>query len=134
MIEVAVIFDKEGKPLYWSTGRGASIEDSRSFWDVIWENRDKIQGIAHTHPWVGPTQPSGTDITTWEAIEKGLGIGLLWPIITMSHEHYFMLNICTGKVVEANLDLSMMKKFVECEDWKNCIDKLRELSRGVDHG
>lgn len=91
MIEVAVVFDTTGKPLFWPQlqGTGASIPDSRSLWEVIWEKRAVMGGIAHTHPWTGRPAPSGTDLTTFAAIELGLGTRLVWPIVTMDHFEFF---------------------------------------------
>ncbi len=85
VIEVALVFDVEGRVLYWHLppGRsGGAIPDSRNLWEVLWENRERLGGVAHTHPWYGDTGPSGTDVTTFAAIEAGLGKRLLWPIVT----------------------------------------------------
>jgi len=83
MIEVGVVIDKNGVPIYWHLppGRsGGSIPDSRQLWDVIWEHRDRIMGFAHSHPGSGPTGPSQTDLTTFLAIEQALGKRLCWWI------------------------------------------------------
>lgn len=87
MFEVALIFDRHGRTIAWhepKDGTSVSIPDSRPLWDLIWENRDRIGGIAHTHPFPGEAQPSVTDTTTFRAIEQGLGRNLLWPIVTMT--------------------------------------------------
>ena len=89
MKEVALVFGKDGSPIHWLDGAsGVAIPDSRNLWDVIWENRALLAGVAHTHPWEGTTGPSGTDLTTFVAIEKGLGKRLIWPIVTMTHVVY----------------------------------------------
>jgi hypothetical protein len=83
MIEVGVVIAKDGNPLHWHQppGRtGGSIPDTRELWDVIWENRDIIQGFAHSHPGSGVPGPSHTDVTTFRAIEKALGKALDWWI------------------------------------------------------
>jgi hypothetical protein len=92
MIEVAVIIDKDGAPLHWrgtTDSSGGYIPDSRPFWDVIWSLRNEIAGIAHTHPWSGNPCPSPTDLSTFEAIELGLGKRLVWPIVTMDRYGFF---------------------------------------------
>lgn len=83
MIEVAVVIDNGGRPIYWHLpeGRtGGSIPDSKDLWQVIWENRDKINAVAHSHPGRGTPGPSTTDITTFLAIEAALGKRLAWYI------------------------------------------------------
>lgn len=61
---------------------GGSLPDDRSLWDFIWENRDGISGIAHSHPGSGTPSPSHTDVTTFAAIEAALGKRLDWWIIS----------------------------------------------------
>lgn len=92
MIEVALVFDKEGKTLRWHLPPGRNsgyIPDSHDLWTFLWDNRNIIGGVAHTHPWDGPSWPSHTDVTTFSAIERGLGVRLIWPVITFSDEGYF---------------------------------------------
>lgn len=87
MLETALVFDLEGKTIYWHEppGRTAgSLPNVRSLWDVLWDNRHNLGGVAHTHPWDGPASPSHTDLTTFDAIERGLGKKLLWPIVTFT--------------------------------------------------
>lgn len=82
MIEVAVVIGPDG-PIFWHLppGRtGGSIPDSRRLWDVLWEHRKEIVGVAHSHPGSGPTGPSGTDLGTFLAIERALGQRLQWWI------------------------------------------------------
>lgn len=85
MIEAALVYDQEGKTLAWHLPpcrTAGSIPDTRSLWDLVWEFRDVIGGIAHTHPGSGPTGPSMTDITTFSALERALGKRLHWWIFT----------------------------------------------------
>ena len=91
MIETALVFDLEGKTIHWHlpAGRSAgSLPDSVSLWDVLWENRHRLGGVAHTHPWDGPSGPSHTDVTTFAAVEAALGKRLVWPIVTFTHITY----------------------------------------------
>ena len=113
MMEHAFVFDTEGRVIQYHTPQtvlreserkgwsGGSIPDTRSLWDVLWERRQSLGGsgrkvgwegptggVAHTHPWDGPTGPSQTDVTTFSAIEQGLGQRLLWPVVTFTHVTY----------------------------------------------
>lgn len=93
-IETGVVLDLDNKPIFWHCpqNRGTAIlPDSRELWDVIWENRANISGFAHTHPFhCGAPAPSGTDITTFIAIEKALGKRLDWWILSLD-------NVCLVK-------------------------------------
>lgn len=85
-IETGVVLDYNWEPIFWHLPPGRSsgyLPDSRDLWSVIWENRDQVAAVAHSHP-EGIINPSGTDITTFAAIEAGLGKLLLWPIVTGS--------------------------------------------------
>jgi len=87
MKEVAVLLNKYGVPLEWWSPQNAhigAIPDSKNLWDLIWKHREQLGGIGHTHPFTGPSWPSQTDVTTFSAIERGLGKRLIWPIITLS--------------------------------------------------
>lgn len=85
MLETAVILDRFGAPLYWHEPLKRSMSymnDSAKLWDIIWEARDNISGIAHTHPGSGFPYPSETDRTTFLAVEAGLWEKLSWPILS----------------------------------------------------
>jgi len=98
MNETGMVFDRKGNPMLWHTPEGRSsgyLPDSQDLWEFLWEHRLKggtgrLWGFAHTHPWYGRALPSSTDISTWEAIEQGLGQRLLWPIVTLSDVRYFI--------------------------------------------
>lgn len=131
MIETAVVFDENSYPIYWHEpiGRtGGALPDSRSLWDVLWENREWIYGIAHTHPWDGPSGPSQTDITTFAAIEAGLGKRLVWPIVTMTHIAIIVWYRRTDSYEEIALP-----KLSKQKEWKKLIQELRQKSRGKHH-
>jgi proteasome lid subunit RPN8/RPN11 len=92
MIEVAMVFDKKGNALFWLGPKehtSSYIPDSQVMWQRIWEHRDIIGGVVHTHPWNGAPFPSETDTTTWHAIERALGKKLIWPIVSMDDVTYF---------------------------------------------
>lgn len=85
MLENAVLLDHNEEPLYWHTPEGrssVSIPDSRTLWDVIWQFRDEVKGLAHSHPGLGRPWPSYEDLSTFRAVEKALGQKLWWWITT----------------------------------------------------
>ena len=84
-IEAGVVLDLEWQPIYWhipNDRSGASLPDSRDLWEVFWENRNNLSGFAHTHPGSGQPGPSYTDVTTFAAVEAGLGRRLDWFILS----------------------------------------------------
>lgn len=86
MIETAAVFDLEGNVIHWHLPLGRSggwLPDSRDLWTILWNNRENLGGVAHTHPWNGEPWPSGTDVTTFAACEAALGKRLVWPIVTL---------------------------------------------------
>ena len=83
MIETGVVLDLNRAPIYWHLpdGRtGGSIPDTRILWDVFWENRDILDGFAHSHPGGGRPVPSSIDVSTFAAVEAALGKELNWYI------------------------------------------------------
>lgn len=82
-MESGLVIDVDGNVIHRHAPSGrtsASLPDSRQLWDVIWENRDRLLGIAHSHPGRGVPSPSGTDLTTFDAVERALGRRLSWWI------------------------------------------------------
>jgi hypothetical protein len=124
MIEVAMVFSNVGGIIWWpsSKGNAGSIPDSRHLWDVLWESRAILGGVAHTHPWDGPGSPSGTDLTTFAALERGLGMLLTWPIVTMTHVDYY---VWSGGQYRLNL----YPPFEEHKGWHAAIEEMRRLSQ-----
>lgn len=91
MLETGLVFDRDGNTLYWHEPKNrtaGSLPDSDALWDVLWEHRKNLGGVAHTHPWNGSAAPSTTDLATFNAIERGLGIRLLWPVVTFNRVCY----------------------------------------------
>lgn len=83
MMEVAVVVDKRGGAIHWHLPEGisvCSIPDSRGLWEILYENKDVIMGVGHSHPGGGVPGPSHTDVTTFAAVEAGLGRRLDWWI------------------------------------------------------
>ena len=97
-MEAGVVVDREGRAFHWHlpVGRSAgSLPDHPAqlrsditeaefrrvnLWYVLWENRDIISGFAHSHPGGGIPGPSHEDLTTFAAVEAGLGQRLDWWI------------------------------------------------------
>jgi hypothetical protein len=91
MREAGVVLGESGEAIYWhlpDDRSGGAIPDSRPLWEVLWENRKVISGFAHSHPGSGVPLPSPMDITTFEAIEKGLGRRLKWWITSQDQLSY----------------------------------------------
>lgn len=87
-MEACVVVGSQGQALYWHLPEGrtaGSIPDSHKLWDVLWENRATVYGVAHSHPGSGPTGPSWEDVTTFAGVELGLGRRLAWWITTRDH-------------------------------------------------
>lgn len=84
MIETGVLVDKQGAPLHWHTPANrtsTALPDSRDLWEMIWKHRANLLGFAHTHPGRGVPGPSDTDLTTFAAVEEGLGLRLNWWVV-----------------------------------------------------
>ncbi len=89
----------EAAAVVWSDGTASvqeppgrssvSIPDTRSLWDLVFDGRDRVVGIAHTHPGRGYPHPSDEDITTFRAMEKGLGRRIKWWILTSNRSVLF---------------------------------------------
>ena len=64
-------------------GSASRIPDERERWETIWEHRNEIIEIAHSHP--GEFLDfSHEDLTTMEAVEAGTGKIFTWSIVTKS--------------------------------------------------
>lgn len=83
MLETAVVIDNLGCAIHWHVPAGrtvGSLPDSSDLWDVLWTHRSTLLGVAHTHPGAGAPLPSLEDVTTFAAVEAGLGVRLTWWI------------------------------------------------------
>jgi hypothetical protein len=83
LTEVGVVVGLDGAALHWHLPPDRSagaLPDSRTLWDVLWDRRAQLLGFAHSHPGSGWPGPSWTDVTTFAAIEAGLGRRLTWWI------------------------------------------------------
>jgi hypothetical protein len=88
MMEVGAVIAKDGSVIHWHlppNRTSVALPDSRSLWDILWENRARLAGFAHSHPGSGLPGPSYTDVTTFAAIESALGVRLDWWITSTDH-------------------------------------------------
>lgn len=71
--------------LLWSDAstNPVALPDARERWEVIWNWRDQLVEIAHTHP-LGGAYFSREDETTMSAIDSALGRKLRYCVITPS--------------------------------------------------
>lgn len=115
-----VLVDVDGipTPVYWHLPHGRTaveIPDDAALWDVLWQNRARLVGVAHTHPGSGTPAPSGTDLTTFAAIERALGRTLTWWIV----------NETDAGVVTAVMRIGFTFTAVPAQPW---MDELRRRS------
>lgn len=92
MMEAAAVIGRGGVVLYWhapADRTAVTLPDSRRLWEVLWTHRDRVAGVAHTHPGAGTPMPSWEDLTTFAACEDGLGRRLSWWIATRAHARRF---------------------------------------------
>lgn len=84
MVEVGVVINTNGEPIYWHEPRASSgaIPDSAVLWNAMWRaHRDGwLAGFAHSHPGGGLPSPSQEDLSSFVANESGLGRMLTWWI------------------------------------------------------
>jgi hypothetical protein len=73
----------EDKILRAYFGSASHIPDLRERWETIWQHRDEITEIAHTHPG-SFLDFSHEDLTTMQAVEAGTGKQFAWSIVTRS--------------------------------------------------
>ncbi len=128
-IENGCLISLDGSVLHWHSPVGRSsvyLPDSRNLWDIIWENRNNLYGFAHSHPGSGVgLGPSWEDITTFSAIEIGLGKRLVWPII--NRDHVVLVKYSGPKKYHYDVE-SAPEEFLCQDNTRNWISKLRHLS------
>ena len=122
MREAAILINIWGCGIFQHHPENASviaIPDNKTFWDFIWENREQVAGIAHSHPGNGETWYSKEDMTTFAAIEESLGKRLYWPIVTSDSLSTF------GWLGPNRYDYDLVKDHIDNNFW---IDELRRIS------
>jgi hypothetical protein len=81
MREVCFLIGKGGAILWSDTGASAvALPDSRARWEAIWDSREVLEEIAHSHP-VGPLAFSNEDETTMEALTSALGKPIVFSVV-----------------------------------------------------
>lgn len=120
MIETGAVITGNGVA-FWHLPKNrtvSSLPDSRTLWEVLWDLRtEDFLGFAHSHPGRGEPSPSMTDLTTFAAVETGLGRRLHWWITS---EDQFVEILWEGPH-----RLEYKKGLIEPFDW---VYRLRELS------
>ena len=80
--EVCFLIDRNGEIL-WSDASSSplALPDSRERWEAIWQHRNELVELAHSHP-LGPEQFSAEDTSTMRALDDALGKQLLFSLVT----------------------------------------------------
>jgi len=122
MMEAGAVIGVDGV-LHWhapANRSAGSLPDSRQLWDVLWDNRSRLLGFAHSHPGGGVPGPSYTDVTTFAAVEAALGRRLSWWISSAD---------CTAVVRWCGPDrLSYRGEQVREPDWAAELRRLSEIA------
>jgi hypothetical protein len=71
-----------GGVILWSDASSSpvALPDSRLRWEKIWELREELEEIAHSHPH-GPLAFSNEDETTMQALTSALGRTLRFSVV-----------------------------------------------------
>jgi hypothetical protein len=118
MLEAAVLLATDDTLMpWWGTGPQVTywhlpadrtsvyLPDRQEFWEAMWANR-RASGliVAHSHPGSGTPGPSLEDLTTFEAVEAGLGRPVTW-LITSRNVVCWVKRGPSGEFVVESLDL-----------------------------
>ncbi|CAN5193429.1 hypothetical protein BH09MYX1_BH09MYX1_57600 [soil metagenome] len=81
MREVCFLIGTDGSILWADASTSASaLPDSRERWEAIWQNREQLSEIAHSHPGV-PLGFSAEDESTMAALTQALGRALRFSVV-----------------------------------------------------
>jgi len=81
MREVCLLIGRGGAVLYADASNSPSaLPDSRTRWEAIWDHRDELEVIAHSHP-RGPAAFSAEDESTMTAIDDALGKSMQYCVV-----------------------------------------------------
>lgn len=64
-----------------AAGMASALPDSRSRWEAIWQHRDRLLEISHSHP-TGGAFFSAEDETTMAALDDAMGRKLVYSLVT----------------------------------------------------
>lgn len=81
MREVLLLIDRQRRVVWSDSGGPSSLPDSRTRWEAIWEHRDELAEIVHTHP-RGMLRFSAEDESTMEALGHALAETPVFSIVT----------------------------------------------------
>lgn len=129
MLETGLIVGHHDEPLYWHVPNDrtvVSLPDSETLWGKLWAHfkYGSLKGFAHSHPGSGIPSPSHTDVTTFAAIESGLGTTLDWWIT--SRDHVVLLRrVPPGSHNTPGFQHAYFSTVIEAPPW---TEKLRRLS------
>lgn len=80
--EVFFLLGADGEILFRDEGESAVfIPDSRGRWEAIWEERERLTEVAHSHP-LGPLAFSREDETTMQALVTALARPIVFSVVT----------------------------------------------------
>lgn len=80
--EVCMVIDGRDAICYADASTSPlALPDSRDRWQAIWQLRDQVATIAHSHPY-GPEAFSDEDLSTMAAIDSALGRSLRYCVVT----------------------------------------------------
>lgn len=79
--EVCFLISHDGAVM-WADASDSpvALPDSRDRWEAIWQLRDELAEIAHSHP-VGPSAFSAEDESTMAAIDSALGRAVRYSVV-----------------------------------------------------
>ncbi len=81
MREVCMLIGRGDAILYADASDSpAALPDSRTRWQAIWDHRDELEAIVHSHP-VGPSAFSAEDRSTMQALDDALGKKLRYCVV-----------------------------------------------------
>lgn len=117
-LEAGVVVDLQGLPIYWHLPPDRSsgyLPDTDEFYKFLRENRERISGVAHSHPGGGVPMASGVDVGTFSALERGLGVRsnraplrrphhVYWDWWIVSRTHTALFRKATPEFTDRNID------------------------------
>ena len=81
MREVCFLIGHDGSVLWADASTSpVALPDSRDRWEAIWQLRDELAEIAHSHP-VGPSAFSAEDESTMKALDSALGRAVRYSVV-----------------------------------------------------
>lgn len=82
MREVCILLSADGAILWADASTSPTLlPDSRTRWEAIWEHRERLAAIAHSHPH-GPSAFSAEDESTMAALDDALGRRLTYYVVS----------------------------------------------------